>query len=144
MLKFPNMKRYEQFPHTADIGVHVYGATMKELFQNAAFSMFDIIADLEGLKESVSIDVKLSSPDPNELLVAWLDELLYNFCTKSIIFSRFEIEELTDTSIKAKAYGRAVAANRNRLKTEIKAVTYSGLAVKKTEEGFQVDIIFDV
>lgn len=144
MLKSPNMKRYEQFPHTADIGVHVYGRTMKELFQNAAFSMFDIIADLEGLKESVSIDIKLSSPNRDELLVAWLDELLYNFYTKSMIFSRFEIEDLTDTSIKAKAYGRDIGSNRNRLKTEIKAITYSGLAVKKAEEGFQVDIIFDV
>jgi SHS2 domain-containing protein len=144
MLKSPNMKRYEQFPHTADIGVHVYGATVKELFQNAAFSMFDIIADLEGLKESISKDILLSAPNPDELLVAWLDELLYNFYTKSIIFSRFDIEELSDTSIKAKVYGRSVGDNKNRLKTEIKAVTYSGLAIKKTKEGFQVDIIFDV
>lgn len=138
------MKRYEQFPHTADIGVHVYGGTLKELFENAAFSMFDIIADLDGLKESVSIDVKLASPDRDELLVAWLDELLYNFYTKSIIFSRFEISELADTAIKAKAYGRAVAANRNRLKTEIKAITYSGLKIAETGGRFQVDIIFDV
>lgn len=138
------MKRYEQFPHTADIGVHVYGGTLKELFGNAAFSMFDIIADLEGLKETASIDVNLSAPNADELLVAWLDELLYNFYTKSIIFSRFEIEGLSDTAIKAKAFGRPVVANRNRLKTEIKAVTYSGLAIKKSKEGYQVDIIFDV
>ena len=138
------MKRYEQFPHTADIGVHVYGGSLKELFENAAFSMFDIIADLEGLKESISVDVKLEAPNGEELLVAWLDELLYNFYTKSIIFSRFEIEELSDTSIKAKVHGRPVGANRNRLKTEIKAITYSGLVIKKTETGYQVDIIFDV
>ena len=138
------MKRYEQFPHTADIGVHVYGGTLKELFSNAAFSMFDIIADLEGLKEPVSMDIKLTAPNSDELLVAWLDELLYNFYTKSIIFARFEIEELSDTAIKAKVFGRSVGDNRNRLKTEIKAITYSGLAIKKSKEGFQVDIIFDV
>ena len=138
------MKRYEQFPHTADIGVHVYGGTLKELFENAAFSMFDIIADLEGLKESISVDIKLEAPNAEELLVAWLDELLYNFYTRSIIFSRFEIGELSDTAIKAKAHGRPAGANRNRLKTEIKAITYSGLVIKKTETGYQVDIIFDV
>jgi SHS2 domain-containing protein len=138
------MKRYEQFPHTADIGVHVYGSDLKELFENAAFSMFDILADIDGLKETATREISLSAPNQDELLVAWLDELLYNFYTKSIIFSRFEISELSDTSIKAKAFGRPVGANRNRLKTEIKAITYCGLAIKKTEEGFTVDIIFDV
>lgn len=138
------MKRYEQFPHTADIGVHVYGSCLKELFENAAFSMFDILADIDGLKENVIKDITLSAPNQDELLVAWLDELLYNFYTKSIIFSRFVISELSDTSIKAKAFGRPIGANRNRLKTEIKAITYCGLNIKKTDKGFTVDIIFDV
>ena len=80
------MKRYEEIPHTADIGVRVYGADLKELFKNAAFSMFDIIADLEGIKGSVTVDVDLKADSPEELLVNWLDELLYNFYTKWIIF----------------------------------------------------------
>lgn len=138
------MRRYEQFSHTADIGVRVYGSSLKELFANAAFAMFDIIADIEGLKTSVTQEISLDAPDPEELLVAWLDELLYNFYTKSLIFSRFEIDELTTTRIKARAFGRPVGANRNRLKTEIKAATYSDLKIKKTADGYSVEIIFDV
>ncbi len=144
MLKFHHMKRYEQFPHTADIGVRVYGKNLKELFENAAFSMFDILADLEGMKAPIALDIELTAPNPEELLVAWLDELLYNFYTKSIIFSEFKIEGLSENSLKAKAFGRMVGANRNRLKTEIKAVTYSDLKIKKTPDGFLVEIVFDV
>lgn len=138
------MKRYEQFGHTADIGVRVFGKDKKELFGNAAFAMFDIIADLEGLTSSIAQDIKLDAPDAEELLIAWLDELLFHFYTKQIIFFRFDIMEFSDTHISARAYGRPVGANRNRLKTEIKAATYSDLAIKKTAEGFQVEIIFDV
>ena len=138
------MKRYEQFPHTADIGIRVYGKDLKELFANAAFAMFDTIADLEGLKESVTQDIKITSGNSEELLVAWLDELLFNFYTKQVIFSRFEILDLSDKRLAARVYGRPVGANRNRLKTEIKAATYSGLEIKKTDEGYQVEIIFDV
>ena len=76
--------------------------------------------------------------------MAWLDELLYIFYTKEIIYSRFEIEELSENRIKAKVLGRPIALNRNRLKTEIKAVTYSGLKVMKSGGGYQVEIIFDV
>ena len=138
------MKRYEQFPHTADIGVRVYGKDLKELFENAAFAMFDIIADLENLSGDIAETFELEAEDPEALLVAWLDELLYNFYTKQLIFFKFEVEELTEKRLKVKATGRSIGANRNRLKTEIKAATYSGLKIRKSGEGFEVEIIFDV
>ncbi len=137
-------KKYEQFSHTADIGARIYGKDLKELFENAAFAMFDIIADLEGLEATVARAVEVEGEGYEELLVSWLDELLYNFYTKSIIFSKFEIWEFSEKKLKAKIYGRPVGVNRNRLKTEIKAATYSGLEIKKTAEGYQVEIIFDV
>lgn len=138
------MKRYEQFGHTADIGVRAFGSTKKELFENAAFAMFDIIADLEGLTSSLTQDIDLRASDPEALLVVWLDELLFHFYTKQIIFFKFDITEFSDTHLAARAYGRPVGANRNRLKTEIKAATYADLAIKKTADGYSVEVIFDV
>lgn len=137
-------KRYEQFPHTADIGVRVFGMDLKELFENAAFAMFDIIADLENISEGAGETIELDAHDDEELLVLWLDELLYRFCTKQIIYYRFDIEYLAAGRLRAKVYGRPTGANRNRLKTEIKAATYSDLAIKKSDDGYEVEIIFDV
>ncbi len=138
------MKRYEQIPHTADIAIRVYGKDLKELFINAAFGMFDIIADLEGLKSSVSIEVNLKAPSKEELLVSWLDELLYNFYTKSIIFFEFDVSFLSEEQLMVKAYGRHIGENRNRLKTEIKAATYHDLNIKEGPDGLSIDIVFDV
>ena len=90
-----------------------------------------------------SVTAERISPSA-DLLVAWLDELLYRFYTREIIYSKFKIEELSENRIRAKVFGRAVASNRNRLKTEIKAVTYSELRIEKTGKGYQVEIIFDV
>jgi len=138
------MKRYEQLPHTADIAVRIYGGDLKELFTNAAYAMFDIIADLEGLKSSVSADIDVKAASKEELLISWLDELLYNFYTKSIIFFSFDISSISESRLIAKASGRHVGENRNRLKTEIKAATYHDLEIKKKDEGYTVDIVFDV
>ena len=137
-------KRYEQFSHTADIGVRVFGKTLKELFENAAFAMFDILADLDGLKGEITQDFELTAPNHEELLISWLDELLYNFYAKNIIFYKFEVTKVSEDVVRAKAFGRSVSENRNRLKTEIKAVTYSDLKVNKADGGYQVEIIFDV
>ena len=138
------MKKYEQIPHTSDIALRVYGKDLKELFANAAYGMFDIIADLEGLKESVSINVSLKAPSKEELLVSWLDELLYSFYTKSIIFFKFDIDSINKEELVAKAHGRHVGENRNRLKSEIKAATYHDLNIKDEQDGLSVEIVFDV
>ena len=138
------MKPYELIDHTADIGVKVYGKDQIELFRNAAFAMFDIMADLEGLKTSLSVDIKKEAPNTDELLVEWLDELLYNFYTKGLIFNEFDIIELDDKHIIGKATGRHVGENRSRLKTEIKAVTYHDLKVEKKDNLWQTQLIFDV
>ena len=138
------MKRYEQFPHTADIGIRVFGKDLKKLFENAAFGMFDVIADLEGIKTPIEETIEAGGETTEELLVAWLDELLYRFCTKEVIFAKFRIEELSGNRLKAKVFGRPVASNRNRLRIEVKAITYSDLKIKKGKAGYQVEIIFDV
>jgi len=138
------MKRYELTDHTSDIGIKVYGKSMEELFCNAAFGMFDILADLEGIKTSTSIKIELTKENSEELLVSWLDELIYNFYTKKIIFSEFKIQNLNDTSLKAEAIGRHIGDRKSRLKTEIKAVTYHDLKIEKNNGAYEVGIIFDV
>jgi len=138
------MKRYELIDHTADIGIKVYGRDLKELFRNAAFAMFDIMADLEGLNSSVTVEIRKEAPNREELLVNWLDELLYNFYTKRLIFSEFDISELDDTHIVGRIIGRHIGENRSRLKTEIKAATYHDLKIEKTKDSWQTQLIFDI
>ncbi|MBN1871803.1 MAG: archease [Candidatus Omnitrophica bacterium] len=138
------MKPFEIVDHTADISIKAYGKSEKELFENAARGMFNIAADLEGITTSTELNVKVSALDKEELLVEWLDELLYNFYTKHIIFCEFNIVELTDKSLSAKIKGRFIGENKNRLKSEIKAATRHGLNIVKKDGIYEVQIVFDV
>ncbi len=138
------MKPFEILNHTADIRIRAYGKDLKELFRNTAFGMCTILADLEGITTSTELEIKASAPDAEELLIEWLDELLYNFYTKHIIFSEFNITELTDTELTARVKGRFVGENKNRLKTEIKAATRHDLHIEKKEDHYEVQIVFDV
>ena len=106
--------------------------------------MFDILADLEGITGDIVQDFELTASNHEELLISWLDELLYHFYTKDIIFYKFQVEELSDDVIRAKATGRLASDNRNRLKAEIKAATYYNLKIIKRDDYYEVDIVFDV
>ena len=138
------MKPFEIINHTADISIKAYGKSLKELFENTAFGMFNILADLEGITVSTELDIKVEAPDREELLIEWLDELLYNFYTKHIIFCDFNIKELTAKNLTAKVKGRFIGENKNRLKTEIKAATRHNLQIEKKEDTYEVQIVFDV
>jgi len=138
------MKPFEILDHTADIRIKAYGKGLKDLFENAALGMFNILADLEGITTSTELEIKVEAPDKEELLLEWLDELLYNFYTKNIIFSEFDITGLSDNKLAAKVKGRFVGENKNRLKTEIKAATRHDLHIDKKEDIYEVKIVFDV
>jgi SHS2 domain-containing protein len=136
--------RFEVFDHTADVGIIAYGKNLKEAFANAACGMFSQIADLKEVKEEVKRDIAIQSSDQEALLVDWLNELLYIFDVEHIIFSRFDITELGQTSLKATAYGERIDTSRHQLKTSVKAATYHMLKVEKKKNGVKVRFILDI
>lgn len=138
------MKRYEPIEHTADIGIRAYGRSLKELFENAAEAMFGEIAELKKVKPVRCVKINLKASSKEELFHLWLSELLYQFNGKGMLFSKFEIEDITERGVKAIACGEKADAARHGLKKEIKAVTYHGLLVEKKPKFWVGEVIFDV
>jgi len=141
------MKEFEILDHTADIGLAAYGKNKTEVFINAAKGMFEIIAgENKNLKENFYDKIKLEAESLEDLLIAWLNELLYISEVKLIIFNKFEIKELSDYHIKAEVGGVKIVQLHLKIKKEIKAVTYHCLEIKKDEESglWRAQIIFDI
>jgi len=137
-------KRFELIEHTADAGIKAYGKTKEEMFKNAALGMFDIIANLKNIKLQESIDIELEAKNTEELLVAWLRELLYQTQAKKILFKKFAFQDLNETRLRAICYGEKIDPKKHHLKTEIKAVTYHQLKVEQENSLWAGRIIFDL
>lgn len=138
------MKRFDTVEHTADAGIIAYGADMREAFANAAYGMFSLMADLEQVTEETSRYIEAEAGDGESLVVSWLNELLYLFDVERIIFRRFDILELTNTRVKADAYGEEADVSRHGLKGGVKAATYHMLKVSEGRGRCSVRVIFDV
>jgi SHS2 domain-containing protein len=141
------MKEFEIIDHTADIGIVAYGKTKREVFINAAKGMFEIIAgENRDLKENFYAKIKLEAKSLEDLLIAWLNELLYISEVKLVILNKFKIKELSDGQIKAEVGGTKINHLSIRIKREVKAVTYHRLEIKKDEESglWRAQVIFDI
>ncbi|MDY6892790.1 MAG: archease [Chloroflexota bacterium] len=137
------MPQFEIVDHTADVGIAANGSSLEEAFANAAYGMFSLIAELEGVTETLCREISLQAPDQESLLVDWLNELLYLFDVDHVIFSRFEVRELDQNHLRAEAYGEQIDTSRHRLKTEVKAATYHSLKIEENN-GFRVQVILDM
>jgi len=143
------MKPYEIIEHTADVGIKANGATLKELFENAARGMFGIIGGgntqqpANALSQK-NIQIKKEVDGLEELLVDWLSELLYIFNKDRIFFSDFKVLELNNSGISGEAFGHRVDLSKTTLQTEIKDCTFHGLKIEEHKSGFSCSIIFDV
>jgi SHS2 domain-containing protein len=146
-IHFPSkerLKKYETFDHTADLGVRVFGQTAKELFANAAYALFDLLTDLDRVREPLSYDLHVEAADREELLVRWLGELLFLSEIPGYLFKSFSISHLDRTSLKAVAHGETFDPSRHERKLEIKAVTYHQVAVKEEDGKWEARVIFDI
>ena len=140
------MKPYEIIEHTADVGIKANGRTLKELFENAAKGMFSIIGGkpYPEAKIKKKIEIKKEVETLEELLVAWLSELLYIFNKEEILFSSFNVLELNNSRIVGEAKGAKIDFSKGTLQAEIKAVTFHDLKIEEQKRGFNCRIIFDV
>jgi len=137
-------KAFEIIDHTADIGIIAYGTDVKELFSNAALALFSLITEPESVEEKLHLDLEVSSEDIDSLLVEWLNELIYLFDAKHILFSRFDIKSLTHNELKATCYGEGFDPMKHKIKMGVKAATYHMLKLDKNGDGCKAQIIFDI
>jgi SHS2 domain-containing protein len=129
--------------HTADIRMEVRGITKEELFLNAARGFTSLLERESGGRPDIELALRLEADNIEELLVDWLRELLYRHETQGFILISAEIEEVSDTYLKAKLAGRTRVPEEEP-ELEIKAVTYHGLSVQKNDAGYVVTIVFDI
>ncbi len=137
-------KAFKIIDHTADVGVIAFGADVKQLFSNAALALFSLITDTESIAEKLQRDLKINSDGRDNLLVEWLNELIYLFDAEQTLFNRFEIESLSHKQLKATCYGEKFDPSRHKIKTGVKAATYHMLKVDKNNDGYMAQVIFDV
>lgn len=138
------INRYEMIDHTADIGIKVFGKDIAEIFSNSAYAMFDILTDPKKIQKKESFNVQVSANNIEQLLVKWLDELLFRYETERVIFNEFIINKISDANIDSTVYGEKIDRSRHEIKTEIKNVTYHQLQIREANNGWEAQIIFDV
>jgi SHS2 domain-containing protein len=130
---------FEEISHTADWSARIWAEDLPSLFVEAARAMNSLSGTVIGNDPRVQRAFEAEAPDAESLLVAFLSELLYYQETKNLAFDKFDLR-VAGQWLKVEMEGTQMASSEKA----IKAVTYHNLRIEKTNEGFEVTIVFDV
>lgn len=136
------VKRFQLIEHTADIGLTAKGDNLAGAFSNAAYGLFSIITDLRRVRTRESQVVSVSAEDVESLLFNWLNQLIYIFDVKHLLFKKFEITQFGEQSLKAMCHGEKYDPSRHQIRIGVKSATYHMLKVDR--ENNMVQVIFDI
>jgi SHS2 domain-containing protein len=136
---------YDPLDHTADLGWVVWGNSWEELCENAGRALTDTLVALEKVEPRQEVEWSVRAPASERLLVRHLEEILFQFDAKGMVFSRFQISRLGTDGLSCRAWGEPLDRDKHGFKTEIKAVTYHQLKIERESDGrYSARVILDV
>jgi SHS2 domain-containing protein len=130
--------------HTADIGLEAVAPTRAELFATMGAGFKALLYGASPAAERHRHEVRVAAGDCAELLVAWLNEILYLCEREDLVPARFEVTALSDTELVAAIHGEVYDPKRHVVERTAKAVTYHRLLVEERRDGWYARVYIDL
>ena len=121
---------WQHYSHPADMGIRGVGQTKEQAFAQAALALTAVITDLNRVEPKEVIEIGCEEQDDELLFVSWLNALIFEMATRSMLFSKFEVK-IKDSVLSANVYGEKIDLKRHNPAVEVKAATYTDLKVRQ-------------
>jgi SHS2 domain-containing protein len=133
---------------TSDLAFVARGATLEEAFAAAADALLAATLDEPAaLQLRVEHPLRLEEPDPELLLLAFLNELVFLRDARGWLLRAGRLRIATapgSARIEGSVVGEPIDPARHRLATEVKAATAHGLRVARWGDGWEAHVTLDV
>jgi SHS2 domain-containing protein len=140
--------KFEHFEHGADVGVRGFGATPAEAFEGAAGALFLLLCeDPSEVRGQIEEPISCDAATLEELLVAYLNELIFLSDSRKIVFGRFEarIEQAPHGfHLEGRAWGEPFDPERHEFTVQPKGATFTALRVEQRGDDWAAQCVVDV
>ena len=128
------MTEWELFAHDADVGVRGFGPTREAAFEQGAIALMHAMGAGGDVAPQQVVSISCEAPDDEVLFVDWLNALIFEIATRSMLFSRFRVG-IENGTLRAEAWGEPIDPARHEIAVEAKGATFTALEVAKRADG---------
>ena|SRR3989338_1949042 len=141
------MKKYEYVEGiaTADAAFDAYGKDLNKLFENAALAVTELMVDLKTLKQTITKTFEITADDTEKLLFKFLDQIIFLKDSEQLLFKTFKVAvDEKQKSLTAECKGDKINREKQKLGTDVKAVTYHNFKLEQMKQGWKARVIVDI
>lgn len=135
------MKKFVFLEHTADIKFQAFGKTQEQCFENSASAILDILVK-KPIKNVQIKKIFISGEDKESLLYNFLEEILFLIDSENFLIAEIKNLQIKNNSLSADLMGDS--SKNYTFETNIKAITYNDMFVKKEEDLWTAQVVVDV
>jgi SHS2 domain-containing protein len=134
---------YRQIEHTADLALEIEAPTQADLLAEGARAIVAILTEDAEVRPRDPRTVEIDALDDEDRLVQFLNEVLVLAIVEGYLTAEADIELSAHHLV---AHLRGEAGAQDRVRTELKAVTYHDLHLAPNPDGtgWQARIVIDV
>lgn len=133
---------FAEVSHTADVKIHAVSPTQEGIFSDAFCALMLVLYGPDRCGGTRK-EIVLEAEDGEALLRDFLSEVLYLSEVEGLVFADADIR-IDGYRISAVLNGEPFDRCRHAAGTEVKGISYSGLAITRDANGYMLDIVFDV
>jgi len=136
----------EFLEHTADAYLKVWGKSLEEMFERAGIGFYEVMTDTSKVKCKVKKEVEVEGYDLQNLLLRWLEELLFLFDSEGFIAAKIEVDKLTTKPPKLHAIlcGERFDPKKHDVRVAVKAATYSDMEIWRENDLWYATYVLDI
>ena len=127
---------------TSDVMYEAKGVDLKEVFEDSARALFDIICQRDSIEKKKEVIVEAKGEDAGDLMYNWLQALIASVDIDEMFYNDFEVIEIDENHVKANCFGETITKEKGE--TVVKAVTYHNFKFEKTDDGYSTTVVVDI
>jgi SHS2 domain-containing protein len=139
--------KFRYLEHTADAKFQAFGATLEEAFANAALAVASLMWDPAQVAAARREPIHVSGSDLKQLLLAFLEEVLYLLETQEFLLCKVEEARIgpgpEGFELQAVFAGETVSEGEVEIFGDVKAITYHEMRIESGETSL-VQVVVDV
>ena len=137
-------KGYRLLEHTADMGIEARAESCPKVLEEMARGLKMILFGDSPVSASVVTKIHLREENPVELMVAWLNEILYWCEQNNLVSAASRIDALEEGELWATLSGEPFDQKRHHVERQVKAITYYQACLEETSGVWHARVYVDL
>ena len=140
-----DLKKYQFLEHTADAKFQAFGRSLEEAFENAAYALVSLMWEREKIGRKIQHSVKVEGRDLEQLLVNFLEEILYLLDSRMYLLhsvEKIQIQKIAEVYALDALFLGDDNGNQYQPYGDVKAITYNEMKIH-TKNRFMVQVVVD-